>query len=346
MAISQVSACRSAMRHLALSRSSTSSSYEPFSDDEEPANARKKCRQMPPPMIGLRSGGWLLGLKRLLKDTVRQCTYGKDLDALLAPNKGFKVISTDGDVLLRNYGELPDADSQPPFKGVCNELAYKVGVYLQNQLGQEYAFSVVKGQCDDFFPNGIHYFLLMWPKQEAVENEAQLTKFPHLIPSSAILIDPSFKRVLMPDEKILARARYRVEKLLTLEDIQPNCFKDAHLTSEELPTWLPVGFVQDLLSHVPSAKMSKSLVFLGFQKGQFPGDIPYLDLKMQDKDETLSMSALQIVPHLPPEHPLKQLHSKISSDLDESWMQHLESLAQGQQLDFPMPALEDEVRMP
>jgi hypothetical protein len=289
---------------------------------EDHAGWGKRVRYTKAPDVKVPREPGLLNLRRLLKDTVEQCTYGKDLNTVLAPENDFQVISQDGDVLLRNYNGIPlnkifeEHGNHPPFKGVCNELAYQVGTYLQDRLGQNYDIRAVRGECDDYFPRGTHYFLVMWPKQDGAVIESQLTESPKAAPGSAFVIDPSFKRVLMPGAQKRERERYRLDELLPLDALKPETFPtEWRMVQEQLSSWIPLGFVKDLLSHLPSAKESDLLLFFRFQKGQFPGEVPSLDFKMQKKDETRWASAVPTLIHLPQEHPLQQLRSKIIGDL-------------------------------
>src|SRR5205823_14462138 len=100
--------------------------------------------------------------QHMIKTIVSQCTYGKNFLGLLSPQKGFQVISKDGEVELVNYEE--GLQTEPPYHGVCNDLTYAVGQKVRHILGDKFVVMAAKGTCEEFFPTGIHYFILPWPQ--------------------------------------------------------------------------------------------------------------------------------------------------------------------------------------
>jgi hypothetical protein len=252
---------------------------------------------------------WLQGL-------VNQCSYGKNLEALLAPERQFEVTTAGGDVLrMRNYNEPPK--DQPPFQGVCNDLTYMVGNFLNRHIGTEYVIQPVRGQCDDYFSRGMHFFLLLWPWQSCKAMQAPLVSAVTTgrVPDGCFLLDPSFQRMLLPGEQAEQRQRYRLHRLLSLDDLNPTTVnKDVSMSEKQLPTWFPLGYVKALL---PQLLNGRGLLFFGFQKPQFCNDSPQLDFMiMPTTDDQIQEPALHCVQALlPKQHPLKRFVTKINQDL-------------------------------
>jgi hypothetical protein len=270
-------------------------------------------------------------LVQLLEDTVAQCTYGKDLEQLLKPEHQFEAsINSDGDqLLLKNYAIPPSA--KPPFKGVCNELAYQVGAYLQKQLGQNYDIRAAEGPCDDYFAdNGSHFFLLLWPKQNTEKMKARLERLPGPVPDDCFLIDPSFGRVLLPDQGIQERSRYKLKKLIPLSQTQPRLVSQYVSSSiAQLPRCLPVGYVNDVIAENHRASRSVSpeaLLFWRIEPVQ--GAPPIVAFQIAPSPQATELSAGDdMVDALPNDHVLKRFWTKVTSDLNASWNRHFSSAA-------------------
>ena len=113
--------------------------------------------------------------------------YGKDLDLLLDPSRGFKVVYKGGEkpaVLLENYFHC-DA-----YKGICGEVAHAYGMQLLSnpEVREKYDVVVVAGSVADVFSGG-HAFLLVAPKKLNIRDA--LNKDRNKFPEGSILIDPS-----------------------------------------------------------------------------------------------------------------------------------------------------------
>lgn len=271
-------------------------------------------------------------LVQLLKDTVAQCAYGKDMEKLLAPWHQFEVsTNSDGDqLLLKNYTD--PAGTKPPFKGECSELAYMVGAYVQKLIGRQYrndqAYTIraAEGSCADYFADGSHIYLLLWPKQKNETMKVHLDRVPCPVPNDCFLVDPSFKRVLLPGKDIAERGRYTLNKVAPLSRIEPPSVSAyAYPDVISLPRGFPVGYVDDVLAENQRARWSRSpdaFLFWGVEEGAPPRVVFHI---APSPESTELSEEDDMVQALPDEHVLKRLWTKVTSDLAASWGKHFSS---------------------
>jgi hypothetical protein len=281
--------------------------------------ARREASPVIPAIVVPRTIG-MFGFVQWLGSLVSQCRYGKNLTELLSPEKQFEVTSTDGDVWLKNYTEQPKV--LPPFQGVCNDLSYMLGKFLHERIGMDYTIQPVRGQCDDFFSNGTHFFLLMWPRSGDQAMQAELAKCNGNIPEGCFVVDPSFQRLLLPLAEKAQRGRYRFHKQLSLEEINPTTVNnDVYVAADKMPLWYPLGYVNELM---PERVNGGGLLFFGFQKAVPPSQTPSLDfMLMPTTDDRHQMQAAHWVEQLPGNHILQQFRSRISQDLSTAELKRL-----------------------
>jgi hypothetical protein len=249
--------------------------------------------------------------KPFIQSLLSQCTYGKNLAELLTPEKGFKVVSQNGDLKLLNYSETPQG--QPPFKGVCNELAYSVGKQVQRLLGDNFEVQIGKGACSEYFPFGVHYFLLAWPKEKNAE-VLQALSTSQRIPEACMLIDPSFKQMI-PAQVNENRDRYQVSSVHDLEYCNPENV-DHHFKPARYPIQLPIGLLPDVAPELVGEYGRQSMVYLEFDHPAVPGDPPLVIAKFQRDPNQVQFDVPQnLFQKVSPHSHFWKFYNKISHDL-------------------------------
>jgi len=131
----------------------------------------------------------------LVRKSLENYQYGKDLDYLLSSGACFRATSRDGVLTLKNWIR---SDS---YKGVCGELANSLGLSLtkNGDFNQKYDVVVATGSHAKYFPPpSVHGFLLIAPKE--INIRKQLTDNPLKFPEGAILADPSLGKLEVASE--------------------------------------------------------------------------------------------------------------------------------------------------
>lgn len=255
-------------------------------------------------------------LRQILQHAFSQTTYGKDLDELLSPEKGFYAMSkADGDLELNNYEEIPR--EKPPYKGVCNNLAYAFGQLLQKFFNGNAEVRVGEGPVKDYFANGTHYFLLAWPKarHDEVMRDLENQQFSEL----AMMVDPSFKKMLSGKDRERL-ADYTLLKVMKLDELHP----DRMNRSIQADGWqMPIGFIRDLAPESVAEYGAKALLFLQFNPPVEPGGMACLKPVIQRQPRVAEYDdASGWLEKLPENNRFKRFYHKVISDLCISHMAH------------------------
>lgn len=210
---------------------------------------------------------------KAMETLVKQCRYGKDLEHLLKPQTGFKAVDTFNHVALYNYHHNTKRQ-EPEMWGICNELSYRVGSILQQQMGDRYVFEVGAGYSTRFFKNGgaNHVFIMAWPKSADDEVRRQWQGIspmyfkgwrinPLPFPKEVLIIDPSFGIVGQPGKEKALKG-YQLNKRLTVESM---VHEDDVLRVFD-NTYLPLGFVANLIPDLVGTQHGKKLLYMGFSR--------------------------------------------------------------------------------
>lgn len=253
-------------------------------------------------------------LRVALQSALSQTTYGKDLDALLSPERQFQAISQDnGDVVFLNYSETPRAE--PPFKGVCNDLSYSFGQFLKKMLGQQNEVRVAKGTCKAYFPQGIHYFLLAWPKAKHQEIMQKMETQPDF-PEDCLMVDPSFKNFCSGKHKGL-RDNYQVQNVQELAAYHPDRLDNRHPANG----WaIPIGFLRNIAPEMTDELVRdygrEALLYLQFNPPLEPGGTAVIQPVFKRGPQSEEMEdASALLRKLPADNRFRQFYDKVLLDI-------------------------------
>ncbi len=131
----------------------------------------------------------------LVRTSLENYEYGKDLGYLLSQGACFKVTSGNGTLTLKNW------ERRDSYKGVCGELANSLGLSLirNGDFNSKYDVVLATGSHAKYFPHpSIHAFLLIAPKE--INIRKQLTDNPSKFPEGVILTDPSIGKLEIASE--------------------------------------------------------------------------------------------------------------------------------------------------
>ena len=253
-------------------------------------------------------------LRAALQSALAQTTYGKDLDALMSPERQFQAISQDnGDVVFLNYSETPR--SEPPFKGVCNDLSYSFGQFLKKVLGSQNEVRVAKGTCKAYFPQGIHYFLLAWPKAKHREIMQKMETQPDF-PEECLMVDPSFKKFCFGKHKGL-RDNYQVQNVQDLEVYHPDRLNNRHPANG----WaIPIGFLRNIAPEMADELARdygrEALLYLQFNPPLEPGGTAVIQPVFKRGPQSEEMEdASALLRKLPADNRFRQFYDKVLLDI-------------------------------
>lgn len=226
------------------------------------------------------------GLDAFLRETLPQCRYAKDLDALLAPQSDFHLAWAAEAVRLENYYGTPRPGQT--LTGVCYELTYQLGKQLQKQFEADYLFMAADGNCSRFYAAEAtnHTFIAAIP-WGALERVIQhLSEGQSELPAEVCIIDPSFQVQGLAGEADVEG--YRIRKVYDFEAISPMGDRCEALSFQRFPDGLitthtlPLG----LLSYLaPELGEDEQLVVVGFQWSGRGGDLPVVFLGSKKRDE-------------------------------------------------------------
>ncbi len=204
----------------------------------------------------------------LVKTSLKNYKYGKDLDYLLNPSAGFRTTSTNGVLTLTNWIQSNS------YRGVCGELSNSLGLSLikNPDFNSKYDVVVATGSNAKYFPQpSVHAFLLIAPKE--VDIRRKLIADSLVFPEGALLADPSLGKLEVANENNTNEDGY---KLCIPSFADTTSFRDVETYT---------GDVQ--LDLKPNGQAP---VVLGFTKDYLPGNFRdeetlYLVFHTDDKNQ-------------------------------------------------------------
>lgn len=225
-------------------------------------------------------------LEAFLLETLPQCRYAKDLEALLAARSDFYLTWTPDEVRLENYYGIPRTDYA--LTGVCYELTYQVGKLLQKKFEATYLFMAADGNCPRFYASETtnHTFIVAIPWQALEHVIEHLKEGRSDLPSDVCLIDPSFQVYGLAGQA--AVQGYSLRKVYDFEAISPTGDRCEVLPFQRFPDGLitthtlPLGLLSSL---APELEEEEKLVVVGFQWSGKGGELPVVFLGAKKLDE-------------------------------------------------------------
>lgn len=245
-----------------------------------------------------------------IQSVLSQCLYEKNIDALLRPDSGFEAFFIDGFLQLKHFN--PPAPDKPPYKGVCNDLAWTAGKDLKNRLGPDFVVEVASGKCPNYFAGkgARHIFLLIWPKSEAAEVRLNLNTEPSRLPKNCLLVDPSFGLCATDLNG------YIIDRTYPLQAVNPQ--KAGAQTVLHIPLGgrenLPLGYISRLLPEQAQTFGKQALLQMTIRRSLSNQLEVFPSVKRTPTSATEDLPDL--LNHVSPDHPIKRLLNKVQTDIN------------------------------
>lgn len=251
------------------------------------------------------------------KSLLGQYKYGKDLNLLLEPARGFKVVycrGKDPSVLLRNYtyGDIS--------QGICGEVSHSYGrqALKSPEIRNKYDIVQVFGSVTGVFSRG-HAFLLIAPKDLNIKH--LLDRGNNIFPEGAVLTDPSLGTFEYTSKLNTREGHYKLDSSISYQDIQdPSGDWSLALRPDDFSP-IVIGFMRDYIP-VTNPENENRLLYLAFEISN-GNEIPTVNFLVHDsKTNAIELINLENFPSFGPDSKqvgnLKKLLEKVKSDLRSS----------------------------